>query len=222
MASYTCPFCNSSMSLHEGTLRQYHPCFTGPNGIAFTNHIPRETIEVSFYKCPNCEKISIVLKGIGSDVKNILLPVWPTSLAKQFPDYVPQQIRQDYEEAYAIANISPKASATLSRRCLQGMIRDFWQINRNNLAKAIEELESKVSYSQWKAIDSVRKVGNIGAHMENDINLIVDIDPIEAHILLTLIEILVRDWYISRHDDEELYTTIQQISDNKQNQRHPD
>ena len=31
----------------------------------------------------------------------------------------------------------------------------------------------------WQAIDAVRSIGNIGAHMEKDINLIVDVDPEE-------------------------------------------
>ena len=43
----------------------------------------------------------------------------PSSLAKEYPDYVPQAIISDYKEAYLIKDLSPKASATLSRRCLQ-------------------------------------------------------------------------------------------------------
>lgn len=50
----------------------------------------------------------------------------PPSGAKAFPDFVPAAIRADYEEACLIVDLSPKASATLSRRALQGMIRDFW------------------------------------------------------------------------------------------------
>ena len=220
MAGHLCPFCNQVMSVNLSTRKIYKPCFESSN---YTGaYLPAETVNIHFYKCPNCTNISIYIYGEGSNVENLALPVFPVSLAKQFPDYVPLQIRQDYEEAYAISNLSPKASATLSRRCLQGMIYDFWKINKNNLAKAIEELENKVPFSQWKAIDAVRKVGNIGAHMEKDVDLIVDIDPTEAHVLLALIERLIRDWYIARHDDEELYNQIQQISDEKQNMRHLD
>jgi hypothetical protein len=32
------------------------------------------------------------------------------------------------------------------------------------------------------AIDHVRKIGNIGAHMEADINVIVEVEPKEAQI----------------------------------------
>ena len=182
MAGYICPFCNHSMSLTLSTHRNYTPCFDSPDKNVLNS--PKEMIYIDFYKCPNCNKISISLGGIGTDVKGISLPVYPKSLAKQFPDYIPQQIRQDYEEAYSIVNLSPKASATLSRRCLQGMIRDFWGINKNKLAAAIEELKTKVSPTLWQAIDGIRSIGNIGAHMEKDIDLIIDVDPDEAEMNL--------------------------------------
>ena len=66
---------------------------------------------------------------MGTAVHELTVPIYPASFAVQFPEYVPVQIRSDYEEAYAILSISPKASATLSRRCLQGMIHDFWDIH---------------------------------------------------------------------------------------------
>ena len=47
----------------------------------------------------------------------------PQSSAKLFPSYIPQPLLDDYEEACAIRDLSPKASATLARRCLQGLIR---------------------------------------------------------------------------------------------------
>ncbi|MEI8253036.1 MAG: hypothetical protein WCG25_04765 [bacterium] len=43
----------------------------------------------------------------------------PVSEAKVLPDYIPDPIKQDYYEACRIRDLSPKASATLSRRCLQ-------------------------------------------------------------------------------------------------------
>ena len=46
----------------------------------------------------------------------------------------------------------------------------------------------------WAAIDAVRRVGNIGAHMEHDINVIVDVEPREAELLIGLVETLFREW----------------------------
>ena len=130
------------------------------------------------------------------------------------------QIRQDYEEAYAILNLSPKASATLSRRCLQGMIRDFWGITKNNLAAEIDALQDKIPAAQFAAINALRKIGNIGAHMEKDVNTIVDIEPEEAQKLIQLIEMLLKQWYIERHEQEKLYEDITKISADKQVARH--
>jgi hypothetical protein len=127
----------------------------------------------------------------------------PPSSAKVFPEYVPKPIREDYVEACKIRDLSAKASATLSRRCLQGMIRDFWGIAKDRLIDEIEALEDKVAADTWEAIDSVRKIGNIGAHMEKDINVIVDVEPNEAQKLIELIELLVKDWYIGRHERAE-------------------
>ncbi|TGM89561.1 DUF4145 domain-containing protein [Leptospira licerasiae] len=143
----------------------------------------------------------------------------PLSLAKIFPSYIPKQIIQDYNEACAIINLSPKASATLSRRCLQGMIRDFWGISKGRLIDEITELESKTDPISWKAIDAVRKIGNIGAHMEKDINLIIDVEPNEAKLLVQLIEILLKDWYISRHEREENLKSIAEVADQKESQK---
>jgi len=170
--------------------------------------------------CPNpdCREYTIVAALYGAEVVNpynaprYLCPIepplatWtlkPKSGARPFPAYIPKPILDDYNEACLIANDSPKASATLSRRCLQGMIRDFWGIKDKTLALEITALQGKVDSTTWDAIDAVRSVGNIGAHMEKDINLIVDVEPEEAQQLIGLIEFLLKDWYVGRHEREE-------------------
>ncbi len=145
----------------------------------------------------------------------------PPSRAKVLPEYVPRAIIEDYEEACQICALRPKGAATLARRCLQGMIRDFWRIRRKNLAREIDALRGKVTDATWKAIDGVRKLGNIGAHMEKDINMIVDVEPGEAERLTWLIEHRVKDWYVRRKDNEERLSEIARIADTKQEQRTP-
>jgi hypothetical protein len=178
--------------------------------------------------CPNpkCQKFTLRITmheaevtATGPDKITIQpLETWnliPPSRAKVFPDYVPQAIRDDYVEACKIRDLSPKASATLSRRCLQGMIRDYWKIAKARLIDEIEALEDKVDAQTWAAIDAVRKIGNIGAHMQKDIDVIVDVDPNEAQVLIELIELLVKDWYVVRHDREERLKNIVRIKDQK-------
>lgn len=139
----------------------------------------------------------------------------PSSSAKQFPDYIPDAIRQDYEEACLIRDQSPKASATLARRCLQGMIRDFWGISKGRLYDEIAALEDKVAIEEWEAIDALRQIGNIGAHMEKDVNVIIDIEPEEAGHLIYLIESLLESWYVERHKKQERLARIKQIAEEK-------
>ena len=141
----------------------------------------------------------------------------PSSRARAYPHYIPVPIREDYEEACAIEQASPKASATLARRALQGMIRDFWGIEESNLAREIEALRSKpeVPSETLDATDALRKVGNIGAHMERDINTIIDVEPNEATALIGLIEMLIEEWYVARHRRQERLKLVKQIGDKK-------
>ena len=118
-------------------------------------------------------------------------------------------------------DLSPKASATLSRRCLQGMIRDFWNITKNSLYEEISELKDKIPAKQWEVLNGIRSIGNIGAHMEKDINTIVDIDPNEAERLIRVIELLIEKWYVARHDEEVLYDEVIALSDEKKELKHP-
>lgn len=83
----------------------------------------------------------------------------------------------------------------------------------------INSLKDKIPAQQWRVIDGLRRIGNIGAHMENDINTIVDIDPDEANKLIKLIELLIEQWYINRHNQEQLYSDIINIDETKHKQR---
>ena len=126
-------------------------------------------------RCSNLECHKVTVLATNRYLRHRVCDIIPKKVIRQFPDYIPQQIRQDYEEATSILNDSPKAAATLYRRCLQGMIRDFWGISRGRLIDEIKALEDKIPAMQWKAIEGLRKIGNIGAHMESDVNMIVDI-----------------------------------------------
>lgn len=214
MPGFTCPYCSHVMSVSNDTSRTRSVNFEGdyrPNSSSW--------VDVVFLRCPNCDKFTIQLDGIGEKVSKIAQQVLPSSLAKQYPDYIPQAIRNDYEEAYAILNLSPKASATLARRCLQGMIHDFWGIVEKNLNCEITALKDKIPTDLWQSIDALREMGNIGAHMEKNTDVIVDIDPDEAKTLIQLIELLMKEWYINREERKKLFSDIVSANAEKQAQR---
>ncbi len=214
--TYVCPFCGHAQAfsgsldkIQNGFSRNYNP-------------VPPEYVESSFtiytLLCSNrdCRKVAVTAVN---RVNGKQVDILPKVVIRKFPEYIPEQILSDYREASLILDSSPKAAATLLRRCLQGMIRDFWGIHESSLFKEISALEGRVYPSEWKAIDGLRRIGNIGAHMERDVNLIIDIDADEAGKLLKLIEMLLEKWYIARHDEQELLEDIVDIAEEKEAER---
>lgn len=220
MSGFQCPYCSMIMSISKETNAQQTPSFNYFSHIPSPNHdIDESCLEINFFKCPNCGEYTINAVGKGKKVKDVHIQIHPNSLAKQFPEYIPEAIRQDYEEACAIVLLSPKASATLSRRCLQGMIHDFWGIKEKNLYEEISSLKKLLSNDLWTSIDALRQLGNIGAHMEKDTNIIIDIDPNEANSLIQLIELLMKEWYINREERKKLFSNIITTNQIKQSER---
>lgn len=228
--SFHCAFCNADFPITPDTTHFVHVdddtiwSHHGFNVQNIVSNIERnkrpERIDIHLYHCPRCDKVSVQSIGVGEQYEGEKTNIFPNSLAKQYPDYIPKQIRQDYEEAYAIINLSPKASATLSRRALQSMIRDFYGINnKSRLIDEINSIESKVSPAEKTVLDNLRKIGNIGAHPEEKVETIVDIEPGESEKLLKVIEYFMKSWYIDRHDAEELFSEVKDTNEKLQNQR---
>ena len=68
-------------------------------------------------------------------------------------------------------------------------------------------------------LHAIRELGNIGAHSEEDINLIIDIEPENAEKLVKTIELLIKDWYISRHEQKQLYDDVLTLNNAKKAQK---
>jgi hypothetical protein len=219
--NWQCPFCGNNTTVT--------PQNTSAGSFNFNDGNKFDCqLMVSFRSivCPNPECREVVLNAVfgkaiptsSSYSISEVIDKWalrPSSLALVFPEYVPGPIRQDYEEACKIRDLSPKASATLSRRCLQGIIRDFKGIVKKRLVDEIDALKDEVDPDTWAAIDAVRQIGNIGAHMEKDINEIIDVEPEEAQLLIELIETLIKDWYIARFKRQEHLAKIVDAAQSK-------
>ncbi|BDT65948.1 hypothetical protein os1_00990 [Comamonadaceae bacterium OS-1] len=120
------------------------------------------------------------------------------SVAKPLSGYVPRVVQEDYAEANLILQLSPKSAAALARRALQGMIRDYWGISKGTLADELKATEDKCDPELYLALQGIRAVGNIAAHPERDVNLIVDIEVGEAESLIEVIHLLDQEWYVAR------------------------
>jgi hypothetical protein len=228
--SWKCPYCKTQTTIIEqsNTSSQTH-FYESKSKFGIIG------LNTGFIVCPNPECKELVIKAALYNSNDIIyrnysfhikegtkpIEIWnlkPQSSSIPQPDYIPEQIRNDYYEACSILSLSPKASATLARRCLQGMIRNFWGIKQNKLVDEINELKSQktINTSTLDSIDAIRQIGNIGAHMEKDVNTIIDIEEGEAELLIKLLEDLFQDWYIAKHEREERNKQIQQLAQAKQ------
>ena len=221
--NWTCPYCSTKTTINSDKYQKDTKTMT------ISNPEGGRKLETFWIVCPNeeCGRINLTAvlseynysSSISSYVTGDEIKRWrllPGSYAKSYPKYIPKPLISDYEEASSIIDLSPKASATLARRCLQGIIRDFWGIKKGRLVDEINALEDKIDPITWQSIDAVRKVGNIGAHMEKDINLIIDVEPQEAFLLIQLIELLFEEWYIHRFEREKKLKAISGIATAKE------
>jgi hypothetical protein len=232
--NWTCPHCSLPTVITESSIVK-----TNSGQVNMQKSFGSVELECIFIVCPNikCKKLTLTATLFSTNSisyppyysKNTIIKSWkliPDSTSKVFSEYIPEVLINDYKEACLIKDLSPKSSATLSRRCLQGMIRDFWGIKENRLIYEIDAIKDKVDPLIWEAIDSVRKIGNIGAHMEKDINLIIDVSPGEAELLIELIEQLFQQWYVDREEKKVRLQKIKDIADSKeemkQNKRSKD
>jgi hypothetical protein len=224
---WTCPYCGRDATITEPN---YTSGFSNLGLYLEGTEYGNFGFVYDAVSCPNsrCRKVAFFIslhKVIRTKVEyepGDCLRTWkllPESEAKPQPDCIPAPIVQDYYEACRIKDLSAKASATLSRRCLQSMIRDFWKVEvkgKRTLWDEIKAIKGKVDASTWKAIDGIRKVGKVGAHMEKDVNLIIDVEPEEAQVLIGLIEMLFKEWYVDRHEREQRVAQMIELGEQKQ------
>ena len=119
--------------------------------------------------------------------------VYPRGISRSpLSDDVPEKFSEDYREACLVLSNSPKASAALSRRCLQNLVREAARVKPSNLSNEIDELLSSGGLPSYLAdgIDAIRNIGNFAAHPIKSTNTgeIVGVEPGEAEWLLDLLE----------------------------------
>jgi hypothetical protein len=159
--------------------------------------------------CPECKKVIIYLQsgkyissGIGvSFVPHRSFLVCPKHSSRQpCPPEVPKKFAEDYKEACLVLSDSPKASAALSRRCLQDILREVAKVKPSNLADEIEEIirRGNLPSNISEALDAVRNIGNFAAHpiKSNSSGEIIEVEPGEAEWNLDVLEALFDFYFV--------------------------
>lgn len=172
------------------------------------------------YLCPNpfCQKASLYLiqgEGIYQDQfgnwgitrdnnvekiskRELIRP--RGSSRPPVPKEVPKEIADDYTEACIVLPDSSKASAALSRRCLQHLLRSEAGVKKSDLSKEIQEVldSNKLPSGLADSIDSIRNIGNFAAHplKSTSTGQILDVEPGEAEWNLEVLEMLFDFYYV--------------------------
>jgi hypothetical protein len=111
-----------------------------------------------------------------------------------------QNVINDYNEATLIIADSPKASAALSRRCLQYILREKAQIKKGDLNDEIQQVldSAKLSSDIAENLDAVRNIGNFAAHpiKGKSTGEIVEVGSNEAEWNLEVLEQLIDFYYV--------------------------
>lgn len=97
-------------------------------------------------------------------------------------------------------HVSPKASAALSRRCLQNVLRDAAKVKHSHLAVEIQEVldSGQLRSDVAEVVDAIRHIGNFAAHPTKSTNTgeILPVEEHEAEWNLEILELLFRDYYV--------------------------
>lgn len=153
--------------------------------------------------CPACKKLIVFLvknhPGSGASAGSFM--VYPKGVSRApLPKDVPDRYAQDYKEACLVLADSPKASAALSRRCLQALLRTIPKVKPSDLSNEIDEiLKSKQLPSHLAdAIDAIRVLGNFAAHPIKSTNTgaIVEVEEGESEWLLDVLEGLFDFYFV--------------------------
>jgi len=192
-----CPFC--SISYHDEIIDAYH--FEKGDILGY--------YEIKVRKCPECQKMNLTLirhspihDGGSSPLFNSTSTlIYPRSTNRPpcHPD-VPMDFAEDYNEACLTLDLSPRASAALSRRCLQHVLEEQGKVKPDNLSNEIAEILKSHSLPSYisDSIDAIRAIGNFGAHpIPNKITgIIVPVEPGEAEWTLDILEDLFDFYFI--------------------------
>lgn len=169
---------------------------------------------------PDCKRFSLYLKkgrpyyasggthtyidGFTPSETKIIRP--EALLPNSIPPGTPKEIERDYVEATMVLNISLNASAALSRRCLQNILRqrssqDVQNFPQNgSLYQEIEAVmeSKKLPPTINDKLHAIRELGNLAAHPLQDkyTSLIVPVELGEAKLILDIINDLLYYYYI--------------------------
>jgi hypothetical protein len=156
--------------------------------------------------CSKCKDVVIEIArfdGRGFAIEDWRM-VYPVGANRgPVPTEVPHDIASDYVEACNVLPISPKASAALSRRCLQNMLHEEGYRGHDlnaEIGLLLKEPDPTRAIPRRlrDTIDAIRNFGNFSAHPIDDKTAlqIIDVEPHEAEWCLEILEESFEHFYV--------------------------
>jgi hypothetical protein len=194
-----CPHC--SVAIHKGF--QAHAPIAQPDLRLPDGSLSHQgQWNIQHQQCPECGK-TIILINRTSTIPNGRIAqfmAFPQGHTRPVPAEVPDPYRQDYIEACKVLDDSAKASAALSRRNLQAVLRDKAGTKSKDLFDQIEEVvnSGKVPSHIAEDLHAVRNIGNFAAHTikSTTTGAIVDVEVGEAEWNLDVLDLLFDFYFV--------------------------
>lgn len=157
--------------------------------------------------CPSClaPTVRLRIEDTGSPEAAPDVQVYPRGGAfPPPPPEIPQVIAQDYIEANEVLSISPKASAALSRRCLQAILSAHGYTGRD-LMRQVEAVIAETDTTKAlptslrESVDAIRNFGNFSAHPISDQTTlqVIDVEEGEAEWCVQLLLDMFDHYYVA-------------------------
>ena len=144
--------------------------------------------------CPACGQLIFQVDRASQRDLSVLesITAYPKGTSRPVPPEVEGKFESDFREACLVIGDSEKASAALSRRCLQNLLREKAETKAKDLAPQIQEVldSGKLPSHLADAIDGVRVIGNFGAHPIKSTHTgeVIEVELGEAEWLLETLE----------------------------------
>jgi len=159
--------------------------------------------------CPECRNAIIYLE-FGAQTTAVQQPIIsqvhesrlinPLSSQRPCPPEVPSDITKDFTEAALVLPLSAQASAALSRRCLQHLLKKYGGAKKKDLADQIQEVivSNQLPSSLSSQLDAIRNIGNFAAHPQKSTSSgeILSVEPQEAEWNLDVLEELFDHFFV--------------------------
>ncbi|HEV1284027.1 MAG TPA: DUF4145 domain-containing protein [Bryobacteraceae bacterium] len=193
-----CPHCD--LGIHEAFAGVQLAQYGAVSGDA--KEVAPGTIWTGLHqRCPECHEVIIYLNVLkyGTNAQ-VRFMVYPAAASRPIRPEVVEPYRKDFAEACAVLPHSPKASAALSRRCLQALLKDKGKATKRDLNDQIDEVVGSGGIPSYIAdnLHAVRNIGNFAAHQIKSTNTadIVSVEDGEAEWNLDVLESLFDLYFV--------------------------